>query len=137
MGSKVNDDYKLYLDERFNGINILINAHFKDVSERLDTISAQTTKTNGRVNQLELNGISHPLTCPQVKKIEDLEKGLQDAMFFQRHPKLGIGIIGVFVFMFLFSAYTLFEQSRTIMKSSKTHTEQIMTQADSINNSNK
>lgn len=46
-------DFKLYLDERFNNLTTNMNAHFRTVDERLEKIEVQTTKTNGRVNELE------------------------------------------------------------------------------------
>ena len=45
--------FKLYLDERFNNLTTNMNAHFRTVDERLEKIEVQTTKTNGRVNELE------------------------------------------------------------------------------------
>ena len=46
-------DFKLYLDERFNNLTTNMNAHFRTVDERLEKIETQTTKTNGRVTELE------------------------------------------------------------------------------------
>ena len=48
-----NSDYRLFLDERFNGLTTSMNGQFKEVHERLDKIEKQTTKTNGRVTEVE------------------------------------------------------------------------------------
>jgi tetrahydromethanopterin S-methyltransferase subunit G len=47
------DDYRLYLNERFDHLTHLVNAQFTNVNERLDAIEEQTKLTNGRVNELE------------------------------------------------------------------------------------
>ena len=46
-------DFKLYLNERFDNLTTNMNAHFRTVDERLEKIEVQTTKTNGRVTELE------------------------------------------------------------------------------------
>lgn len=48
-----NSDYRLFLDERFNGLTTSMNGQFKEVHERLDKIEKQTTKTNGRLTEVE------------------------------------------------------------------------------------
>lgn len=46
-------DYRMYLNERFDHLTHLVNAQFSAVNDRLDKIETQTTKTNGRVTELE------------------------------------------------------------------------------------
>jgi hypothetical protein len=76
-------DYRLYLDERFEGLGKLVNAQFLNVHERLEAIEkdlaevrVQTTKTNGRVTELETEVHSElPHTkdgCPQKDIIEEM-----------------------------------------------------------------
>ncbi len=48
-----NQDYRLYLEERFNGIHSSMNAQFMTTHETLKSIEVQTKKTNGRVTELE------------------------------------------------------------------------------------
>jgi anti-sigma28 factor (negative regulator of flagellin synthesis) len=78
----VNDpDYRLYLEQRFNGIVATINAQFINVNDTLDAIKEQTIKTNSRVNHLEddvrkiqINEAEHLGNCPAMPKIETIEK---------------------------------------------------------------
>ena len=48
------EDYRMYLNSRFDDLTHLMNAQFTAVNDRLDKIETQTTKTNGRVTCLEL-----------------------------------------------------------------------------------
>jgi hypothetical protein len=123
---ELNDDYKLFLDERFKGISTLINSQFIDVHDRLQKIEAQTTKTNGRVNKLEIDNITHPINCPQGPKIEEINKTLADIRFFIKYPKLAVGIASVFIFIFLSSAILFYSGLTSNLKQSKENTELIM-----------
>lgn len=98
----MNTDDLRYLDERFKGIN-----------DKLDRIEEHVKVTNGRVTRLEDEKLklqhyidTHPVTCPNLDKIKDatnridiLEKKLEDAMFFVRHPKLFIAGISLIVIL--------------------------------------
>lgn len=101
--TKADDNFKLYLDERFSSINTLMNAHFININERLDKIEEQTKKTNGRVTELEkksmeleVKDITHIINCPVAPKLEALSKELDDVRFVFKYPKLVIaGIVVV------------------------------------------
>jgi hypothetical protein len=111
----MDNNYEKYLEEKFNGLN-----------QKLDFIKEQTLKTNGRVNDTEhkLERLSDRVdaaikygnhvidtrstNCPNVevmkntdRKIEDLKKSIEDITFFNRHPKLMVGIIVVLVVLSL------------------------------------
>ena len=45
--------YRLYLEERFNGLHTSMNAQFDATHEKLESIEKQTIKTNGRVSIIE------------------------------------------------------------------------------------
>jgi hypothetical protein len=101
-------DYRLYLDEKFKGLTTSMNGQFMEVHERLDKIDLQTSKTNERVSELELEKIKHIITCPQIPKIEKINTNLEDYRVFLRHPKL---IIAGLVLLIALSAVGLFSTS--------------------------
>lgn len=81
------------------GIDIQAN-NIVEMNKKLDRILEQTTKTNGRVTNLEIANASHFSDCPQAKRIDDMEKGLLDYNFFQKHPKtflVGIAIAAAII----------------------------------------
>lgn len=118
-----NSDYRLYLEEKFEGMGKLINAHFINLDERLEKIEIQTTKTNGRVTELEHEFISHPINCPQGQKIEELNKTMEDVKFFVKYPKLAVAIASVFIMIFLGSAIAFYSGLKTNLKQSRENKE--------------
>lgn len=113
--------YEKLLDEKFNSIHQKIDLQFENVNKTLNSIEAQTMKTNGRVLKLEdqvkdlnIRDITHKVNCPQNGKFEHMEQSienlkndfddkLKDVNFFVRNPKLGVGIIVVAVLLTIFS----------------------------------
>jgi hypothetical protein len=78
-------DYRLYLEEKFEGITKLVNAQFNTVHDKLESIEIQTMKTNGRVTVLEKQVdtvekdlLIHPINCNKAKTIEDIEKNVKE-----------------------------------------------------------
>jgi tetrahydromethanopterin S-methyltransferase subunit F len=128
-----NSDYRLFLnekfgniEEKFEGMGKLINAQFSDVHERLDKIEAQTTKTNGRVTDVERQVILHPVNCPNSPKIETIDKTLEDIRFFIKYPKLAVGIATVFIIIFLGSAVAFYSGLKSNLIQTKENKELII-----------
>lgn len=111
------NDYRLYLEEKFDGLRTYMDDHFELINGKLSNIEIQVTKTNGRVTDLEkyrdyAQGVidKRPTECPNIKRFEKLEaklevfeQKLEDVMFFIRHPKLFIGTVVVLVILSLFA----------------------------------
>lgn len=98
-------DYRLFLDSQF------VRVH-----EKLDYIKEQTTKTNSRVSEVEERvsevedeAIKHPANCPQVAKIEGINKDLEVYRVIKKYPKLALFLIALFVVGIIISAVGTFE----------------------------
>ena len=98
-------DYRLYL-----------NSEFVRVHEKLDYIKDQTTKTNsrvadieGKVSEVEDEVIKHPANCPQVAKIETINKDLEVYRVIKKYPKLVLLLVAIFVIGIIVSAIGTFE----------------------------
>ena len=103
-----------YYDERFAAMTTLLNSHMILITEKLDKIETQTTKTNGRVTHLEdfqrdAQRVidTREINCPVVEKLDKkievtLSEKYSDLQFILRHPKLFVGAIVVMVLVSLF-----------------------------------
>ena len=116
-------DYRLYLNERFESLNKHMNAQFETVHDRLDRIEVQTTRTNGRVNELEDDVavlheklVLHPIECSKAKEISDMKEDLIEYKFFKRHPTWTVIIIAFFVVTLVISSYGTFSTMRDNFK---------------------
>jgi len=85
---------------RFDSLTTLMNARFIALEDKLEIIHQQTLKTNGRVTlaegkitQLEKDGITHYVECPVKAEVTDMKKDLLEYSFFKKYPKVLIGII--------------------------------------------
>ena len=90
-------------DENIRGLYAAIDAnatvdneHFKNISQTLKTILAQTTKTNGRVNAIELNDKDHLIACPQIARIDKINEELLEYKMMKKYPKFSIAAMVVF-----------------------------------------
>ena len=96
------EDYRKYLDTRFEGMSTLISAQFINVHDKLDAIEKQTTATNGRVGVLEGKESTRYINCPIKPEFEKLNEDLTEYRMLKKYPKLAIGIIAVTVLIFLY-----------------------------------
>jgi len=97
-----NEDYRKYLDSRFEGLSKLMSAQFLNVHDKLDAIEKQTTKTNGRVSILEDKESVHYINCPVKSEFEKVNADLAEYRMLKKYPKITIGIIAVTVLIFLY-----------------------------------
>ena len=112
-----------YLVEKVEGLGKLVNAQFETVHDKLERIEVQTTRTNGRVNDLEDDVgvlkeklILHPIECSKAKDIEALKDDLIEYKFFKRHPTWTVIIIAFFVVTLVISSYGTFSTMRDNFK---------------------
>lgn len=122
-------DYRLYLEEKFDGFGKLMNAQFENVHNTLDTIKEQTTKTNSRVTKLEEDKeaidkilILHKEVCKEggkvdnlSKQVEQIKEDLDEYRFIKKYPKLAIILIVVFSLGILISSVGAFNTIRNTM----------------------
>lgn len=110
------NDYRLYLEKCFSALH-----------EKLDAIVEQTTKTNGRVSELEDITFKRQTDVDDFrnlerdfglvkKSVDDIKSDLEEYRLFKKHPALGIILILVFVIGMGLSA---FQTVRSITGNSK------------------
>lgn len=104
--TKFEDKFKV-VEEKIKSVHIQMDTQFKLVHERLanldgrlEKVEIQTTKTNGRVsdlekktNNIELKEATHILSCPNIEKINKINEDLSEYRFFKKYPKIAVGII--------------------------------------------
>lgn len=66
-------ELKELLQQHAENISVAANAKFEIIDFKLDAITQQTTKTNGRVNRLEERETTHIANCPLAPKVRALE----------------------------------------------------------------
>ena len=72
--------YRLYLEEKFEGMQKVQHAYFREVHDSLDTIKELGKIRNNRLEKAE-------------GKIECIENDLQEYRMLKRYPKIAIGIV--------------------------------------------
>jgi hypothetical protein len=99
------EDYRLFLDERFESLAELMSSKFDNVHEKLIAIEVQTTKTNGRVTGLEKDLLTHPINCSKGKDIDAIKADLEEYRMIKKYPKLIVLLITAFILITFFSIY--------------------------------
>ena len=114
---------------------LFIGSEFVRVHEKLDYIKEQTTKTNNRlayvevrVSNVENEVVRHPANCPQVVKMEEINKDLEVYRVIKKYPKLVLFLIAIFVIGIIVSAVGTFD---TI--ASKSNDRELKRKIDNIN----
>lgn len=123
------NDYRKYLDTRFEGLTKVMSAQFINVHDKLDAIEKQTTRTNGRVTELETKENTHVVNCPVTKKVERIDEELTEYRMLRKYPKLGVTIIAIFVLGFIFALYEIINKQGTLQESQ----DNLKSQVDLIN----
>lgn len=127
-------DYRLYLEEKFEGLHKEIRANDINVHDKLDALIIQTTKTNNRVNNLEKEKedyLKSRVDKEMLKEVSDvvekLDEDLAEYRIMKKYPKLVIIIIAIFVIGVLISAIGTFEtyQNKKMLRKAENKTEQI------------
>jgi len=79
-----------------------IDGQYRVIQAQLSSIEIQTTKTNGRVTELESQVIqvekdllTHPINCNLTNEVREIKKDLEEYRMLKKYPKVGIGIIVV------------------------------------------
>jgi len=95
------------IDQKLIGLAELVNAHFHNVDDRLGKIETQTTKTNGRVTDLEKKELTHIIDCPQAPKIRILEDNQLSNKSVKKWIITSVGVAAsitgiVFIFLKIF-----------------------------------
>lgn len=112
------NDYRLYLQERFESMETLMTLQFTEIHRRLGEIETQVKKTNGTVQKHEAFNkevqrvIDTRVTdCPHVdniigiksevdaidKEVKKISEDLSEYRMLKKYPRLGILIVAIFV----------------------------------------
>jgi len=126
-----NEDYRLYLEEKFEGLISNMHAQFEKVQDTLDIILKQAQKTNDRVTKLEeraekteKNAIKHLMDCPQIPKIDKINNDLEEYRMLKKYPKIAVIIL---VIVTLGAIYGFIRTTNTITRTEEKLTTEIRT----------
>ena len=126
-----NEDYRLYLEEKFEGLISNMHAQFEKVQDTLDIILKQAQKTNDRVTKLEeraekteKNAIKHLMDCPQIPKIDKINNDLEEYRMLKKYPKIAVIILVIVTFG---AIYGFIRTTNTITRTEEKLTTEIRT----------
>ena len=100
MNHEDRNEAREMLNDILSGHLQKIEGQYRVIQSQLSSIEIQTTRTNGRVTELESKVdkvekdiITHPINCNQVGEIKKIREDLEEYRFFKKYPKVFIGII--------------------------------------------
>lgn len=108
-------DYRLYLEGRLAGIEKLISDRHDALHDTLVAIKDQTTRTNGRVSELEINFATHPVTCISSQEIKEIKQDLEEYRVIKKYPKVAILVIVFFALTTIISIYQAVKASQQLV----------------------
>lgn len=102
MNHEDREEVRQLLTDILSGHVEKIDGQYRVIRSQLSAIEIQTTKTNGRVTDLESKVVNvekdlltHPVNCNQVNEIKEIRKDLEEYRMLKKYPKVGIGILVV------------------------------------------
>lgn len=118
-----NPDYRRYLEERFAGMEKIIAERLDNMHDTLIDIKAQTTKTNGRVSDIEdditkldKDFATHPINCSSAKEVREIKQDLEEYRVMKKYPKVALLVIAFFVLTTIISIYQAVKASNQLVQ---------------------
>ena len=100
MNHEDREEVRQMLTDILSGHVEKIDGQYRVIRAQLSAIEVQTTKTNGRVSELEIKVVdvekkllTLPLNCNQAGEIKEIKKDLEEYRMLKKYPKVGILII--------------------------------------------
>ena len=109
-----NEDYRLYLSEKFEGLTKHIHAQFTNMQDILEKIENQMARTDSRMDKVEIeitdlekDALRHLTDCPQVPKIEKIYSDLEEYRMLKKYPRFAIIVIAIVVIGAIYGFYKM------------------------------
>jgi len=102
------NDFRMYLEERFKGLEKNQNESFKNLHFRLDFIDKNQKEADLSVKELfhivetmRIIDANRCISCINTKKIEIIETGLSEILFFKKYRRQFVmaGILSLLIFL--------------------------------------
>ena len=106
MNHEDRNEVREMLSDILSGHVEKIEGQYHIIRAQLSAIEIQTTRTNGRVTELEAkvdevekDVLTHPANCNQAGEIKEIKRDLEEYRMLKKYPKVGILIIIVAALM--------------------------------------
>ena len=124
------EEYRNVLDDKFQSIHAFMELKFSHLEEKLNNHEKYLIEYNLKINNLEKENITHILNCPQTRKIEDINKSLEDYKFIVKYPKFSAMVFSGVILVFMLIGLSSFSIRATsildkIDNMEKVHTDRI------------